>query len=72
MLYVERIKQYASGLTDKQTAGVKGHMRVQYSTLDRLSSAAFEAEVHVALVCQVAQQDNLDSLADSYGIREAS
>lgn len=69
MLYVSRIKEAVPSLTDKQAHGVVGHMRCEYSTLDHLSPAKFNAEIGLALACEQAQAGYLDMLADSYGYR---
>lgn len=50
-------------------AGVEGHMRLQYGTLDHLDRDTFRQEIEIARECERQAPGHLERCADSYGTR---
>ena len=50
-------------------AGIEGHMRLQYGTLDHRERDTFRQEINIARECERQAPGHLERCADSYGTR---
>ena len=67
--YAQRIiKRLRPGLTDRQAAGIEGHMRSDYGTLDHLHEETFRESIKTGLRTERLYRGYLENQARSHGL----
>ena len=69
-MYREIIRETAAriGLAGIDPAGIEGHMRLQYGTLDHLTPDDFGREIEMAARCEAAEPGYLSRVAAEHGL----